>query len=198
MPRSRLQSCHSSRRHSGGRHSDRANSAPRLFEFFSDRYETRATALTTNLQARRAGSPDLKQTYAESINPIIAMASVHQILAHEPDAFVNLKKAITQLAETIAQTMANPRQFISIEVSGEELYLDCDVANTVCLVINQLVQNSFKLAFVHATGGRIAIKLNRKRDRVYIDVWDNGSGANVATENGGTGLGLRLAETLLE
>jgi len=94
--------------------------------------------------------------------------------------------------------MANPRQFIGIEVSGEELYLDSDVATTVCLVINELVQNSFKHAFVDATEGRIAINLSRKRDRMYIDVWDNGSGANVATENGGTGLGLRLVEILLE
>jgi len=149
------------------------------------------------LQARRVGSAELKKTYAESINRIMTMALVHQILSHEPDAFINIKTAFVQLVKVIAETMLNPKQIVETEVTGDDVYLDSDIATVLCLVVNELVQNSFKHAFVEITEGKIVITLSQKGSRVYIDVWDNGMGFPVTPHGERRGLGLQLVETLV-
>ncbi len=151
------------------------------------------------LQARRAGSPEVKETYSSSISRIMSMALVHEILSHEPTGFVSAKEVASKLVQAVAQSLASPALSIQTEVVGEDLFLDSDVASSLCLILNELVQNSFKHAFLGMAEGKIAIGFKRRPGRAYIDVWDNGIGIDPSEQRkAGSGLGLQLVETLVE
>jgi len=151
------------------------------------------------LQARRAESPEVKETYAGSISRIMSMALVHEILSHEPSGCVSLKEVVGKLVQAIAQALASPAVSIQTEVVGEDLSLDSDLATCLCLILNELIQNCFKHAFVGMTEGKVVVGIKRKGNRAYIDVWDNGVGmAPLERTKKGHGLGFQLVETLVE
>ncbi len=151
------------------------------------------------LQARRSNSPEVRQTYASSVSRIMSMSLVHEILAHRPSGLVSAKEVATRLVQATAQAMASPSLLVQTEVVGEDLALDSDVASTLCLILNELVQNCFKHAFTGMTEGKIAIGFRSKNGRAYVDVWDNGVGMDPGAERqSGGGLGFQLVETLVE
>ena len=84
----------------------------------------------------------------------------------------------------------------------DDIYFDIDVAVPLGIIINELVSNSLKYAFLGRDKGEIQIKLHReerKSTSYVLSISDNGIGIpeDLEIENL-DGLGLQLVTTLVE
>ena len=140
----------------------------------------------------------VKEALSEAINRILSIAVVHDILSQEGFRLVDVKEMIERLTQTIAQNMLSPDKDIGISVQGEGAMLSAQRATALALAVNELVQNAIEHAFAGRRRGTIAISLARGRDRLTIEVKDNGVGLPPDFAARPYNLGLQIVETLVE
>ena len=72
-----------------------------------------------------------------------------------------------------------------------------DIATSVALAVNELVQNALKYAFVGQREGTIVIEIKSGRVYSQITIKDNGKGISLEKERR-QGLGLSIVKSLVE
>jgi two-component sensor histidine kinase len=107
------------------------------------------------------------------------MAMIHETL-YEAEDFSNLKfsKFVNGLVSTIRNTQGYQQKNIKISVTcAESLKLNVNQAIPCGLIINELVTNALKHAFVEQDTGKIDITIETSyEDKVRLTVADNGKG----------------------
>ena len=82
-------------------------------------------------------------------------------------------------------------------LEGDDFEVDSDIATSVALIINELLQNSLQYAFEDRETGLIRIVVTRGELYSRIEVIDNGGGydvENVRTDR----LGLSIVQTMVK
>ncbi len=75
----------------------------------------------------------------------------------------------------------------------EDLNLDVDTMIPLGLVLNELITNSFKYAFVNNPEGVLEIELTQREKAIFLRVKDNGAGFPPGLETGAVrSFGLRM------
>ena len=79
----------------------------------------------------------------------------------------------------------------------DEMNLDVDTTIPLGLILNELITNVVKYAFVDREEGRVDIRLKHKGKELLLEVEDNGVGIqDSATGNGqSSGFGMKMIET---
>jgi two-component system, sensor histidine kinase PdtaS len=149
------------------------------------------------LQMRRSNSEEVEKVFRESINRIMSISIIHEILSQDGLDEVDCKEIFQYLSKGIVTSMALHEHPITAEVEGDSLYLNSRSASSLALVINELVQNAMNHAFHHASNGLITIHLKKNQQHVQITVFDNGIGFSLDAVSGGN-LGLEICHTLVE
>jgi len=130
------------------------------------------------MQSRTIDDPKLKDFLQESQNRIHSMALIHENL-YNNDTLANIKFSnyVQSLSGNIARTFANQKATVRFDFQIEDAYLPIDAAIPCGLIINELISNSFKYAFVDRTQGLICIHFNRQpNDHYRLTVCDDGGG----------------------
>src|SRR5687767_7973921 len=83
-----------------------------------------------------------------SVNRILSIAAVHEVLAQEGFRLVNVKDVTERIAQIVSQNMLHPDRPVEIVVEGEGIVLPSRAATSLALVINELLQNALEHAFV--------------------------------------------------
>jgi len=152
-----------------------------------------------NLQRNHVDNDYAQNLLNDSISRIQSMALVHEKLYQTGDfARINIKDYIDDLVGELKNTFTSPHMDISIITRVEDIKLTMEKAVPCGLIMNELVSNSMKHAFLHRNHGLIEIRFYRTKDKTYIiSIRDNGSGFNrdMITENAGT-LGFQLVNSL--
>ncbi len=130
------------------------------------------------LRARRLEDEHIKELFKEIESKVISMAVVHQKLYESRDLFLlNLKDYFISLVNLLKQTYRFPGKEIELEVRGDDLNVQIETALPLGLVINELVSNSMKYAFVEQNKGKIEIVLKKTdKGELIIEFSDNGIG----------------------
>jgi two-component sensor histidine kinase len=81
---------------------------------------------------------------------------------------------------------------ISIKVVSEDLTLPPKHANTIGLIANELVTNTYKHAFEPGKAGNVSVTLSRSKTRLTLAVEDDGKGC---LEDAQDGVGSQLGRT---
>lgn len=149
------------------------------------------------LQMRRTESRELRKGYNESINRILSIAVVHEVLSKEGLEVIDIKETIGQILSIITQSMVDPTQQVFTEVSGPNILLPSEQATSVALIVNELIQNAVDHAFKGRKQGRISIGLSHREDDVEIEVSDDGVGLDASALGTFGSLGLQIVETLI-
>jgi len=104
---------------------------------------------------------------------------------------------LTSLCEAISQSMVSDDQPISIEVSGQGGNVSRQKAESLGLIVAELVINSFKHAFGKAMqGGSIVVTYGAVETEWALSVSDNGSGKQMRPSNDEGGLGTGIVAAL--
>jgi len=131
------------------------------------------------LQAQSADI-DPQQALGDSVNRILAIAAVHEVLTERLADDVELAPLLEQLRGMIVQGLGSGKDVTS---ELEELALAGDRATALALVFTELLQNAFE----HG-GDHVRVELARRDDDYVLAVADDGPG--IVGEPKGTGLSI--------
>ena len=151
------------------------------------------------LQMHYAGQRSVEQVLSESLNRILAIASVHELLAREDLDIVSVKKIAAQIIQATAQSVMAPGKHIALEIEGPDILLPSGQATSVSLILNELVQNAVEHGFGEGMDdGEIRITLSEDAKFVTLTVSNDGKplpeGFDVKRTNS---LGLQIVESLV-
>ncbi len=153
-------------------------------------------AMLLRLQLRGDRSVSGREVLTETVNRILSIAAVHEILSVEGFRMINARELIDRVARTVAGNMARPPLRLTVEVSGDDLFLPSQPATSLALVVNELVQNALEHAFPDRTEGRIEIRLARRGEECLLEVRDDGVGFSGRPAPDGETLGLQIVRAL--
>ncbi|MEZ4517878.1 MAG: GAF domain-containing protein [Chloroflexota bacterium] len=146
------------------------------------------------LQLPDAENLDTRQVLLANIHRIHSIAAVHEILSEKGFRLVDVRSVLERIVQMTQIGMSHPQQTIEIAVRGESLLLPSRIATTLCVVVNELVQNSLEHAFVGQPVGQIEVSLGRSPEELIVLVRDDGCGLPDTFEHN---LGLEIAGTLV-
>ena len=131
------------------------------------------------LQAR-GDVVDARRALDDSVNRILAIAAVHEVLTERHDENVDLGELLERLRATLVQGLAADKQVAS---SLEPVSLAGNRATALALVFSELFQNALE----HG-GGSVRIELEQRNGHVVLAIADDGRGIDGAPQ--GTGLSI--------
>jgi len=153
------------------------------------------------LQKETTEHEEAYQKMQDSQSRIQSMGLIHEQL-YQMEFYASLKfdRYIKSLGETIASSHQDNDTEIDLLYDTEPIELNVDQAITCGLLLNELLTNAFKHAFVGRKEGKVSISIhNRKEQQVVIEICDNGIGiAEDVKKKQKNTLGFNLINTLTQ
>jgi two-component sensor histidine kinase len=126
------------------------------------------------LQLRHGHYRSIEEATNDSLNRILAIATVHDLLSREDLDHVGVRSIAETLVAHHAQSFLPPDRQIEFSVRGEDVRLNMTQATQVALVLNELIQNSIEHGFRVATQGEVHVNVETADGQVGIWVSNNG------------------------
>jgi two-component sensor histidine kinase len=128
------------------------------------------------------------------------MAFIHESLYQANDfSSINFSDYVVNLLQNLMQSYSKLNQTVKLNVDLQTIFLNLDSAIPCGLVINEIISNALKYAFVvNKEGDEITITMQMEDDKIRLVVGDNGVGLpqNIDYRNTES-LGLQLVVTLV-
>ena len=138
-----------------------------------------SVASLLRLQAR-AENVDARKSLSDSVNRILAIAAVHEVLTEHREDDVDLGELVDRLRAMLVQGLVVGKdvtaELESVSLAGQQ-------ATALALVFTELFQNALE----HG-GDHVAIALAQRNGDVVLTIVDDGDG--IAGETAGTGLSI--------
>jgi two-component sensor histidine kinase/putative methionine-R-sulfoxide reductase with GAF domain len=138
------------------------------------------------LQARSTDRIDPREALEHSVNRILAIAAVHELLTERRDEDVELADLIDRLRAMLVQGVGGDKDVTS---NLEPVSLPGARATALALVFAELLQNALE----HG-GDRVLVELVRRNGDVVLAIADNGTGV---PEEVASGTGLSIVRALV-
>lgn len=148
------------------------------------------------LQVRRTNYEETRQVLGESMNRILSIAATHELLAQSGVDNVKIKGVILNIKNNTVRYFARPNFNVDVLLTGDDFEIESNLATTIALVINELLQNSLEYAFLGRERGRIRISVLKGELYSQIKVVDNGIGFDISSLNKSS-LGLTIVKALV-
>jgi len=127
-------------------------------------------------QGQKAKSQTFKALIKESQDRIYSMVLIHQnIYQTENIDKVDVQPYLKMLIENISNTYKSYKG-ITTEIHSDHFMMNIDIAIPFGLIINELMSNCYKHAFVSKEEGKIDIRFKKTEKGIYLLVKDNGIG----------------------
>ncbi len=148
------------------------------------------------LQIRRTDDKKTRQVLEESMNRILAIASTHQLLAQSGIDEVMIGEVIQNISNSTLRYYAASHFNVQITLEGDDFKVDSDIATSVALIINELLENALKHAFRDGDTGTVRIVVTKRELYSRIQVIDDGRGFDVENTDHNR-LGLSIVKSLV-
>jgi two-component sensor histidine kinase len=143
-------------------------------------FENRLSALNAlvQLQVPMLEDENAKFMMKATGSRIETIAHAHEVLfSSEEQETVDLGFYIGHLTSTIVEVFGDFEKEISYSLDIDKIGLKASIALTVGLIINEIILNMYKEAFVGLDKGRISIAVKKDgNDKVLVSISDNGKG----------------------
>lgn len=151
------------------------------------------------IQSRRSDNEEVKVLLAESEARVLAISTTHDLLSKQVDDDIPLYSVLDQTIVNAQRTFLGQKKIHVEKNIDQKIYLSSDKAVSVALIVNELLQNSFKHAFQdHDTDNKILIVVKMMNDHVLeVLIQDNGAGYDVHQTTRGS-LGLTIVDSYVK
>lgn len=153
-----------------------------------------------SLQSRYIQDDETKSMFKESQNRARSMALIHERLYKSDNLkSIDFGNYIGDLASELFRTYSLNNGNVKLNVDVDNEFLDVDVAVPLGIIVNEIISNSLKYAFIGNKKGYISIQFHREEDKFVLNVEDNGNGIpeNFNYKNSDS-LGIKLINSLVE
>jgi two-component system, sensor histidine kinase PdtaS len=138
------------------------------------------------LQARSAEQIDPREALEHSVNRILAIAAVHELLTEQREGDVDLADLIGRLRAMLVQGVGGSKDVVA---ALEPVSLSGARATALALVFAELLQNALE----HG-GQRVEVSLARRDDLIVLGIADDGAGM---ADDAPVGTGLSIVRALV-
>ena len=149
------------------------------------------------LQSRRIEDDGARMAFRRSISRVLSIAATHEILALEGVDEVDIKTMLRRIRDSIIGNGLISNGLVRITIEGDRLMIDSETATSIALVVNEVIQNSLKYAFVDRDGGLITIAIRKGTLFAHISISDDGVGFDEAEVREGS-LGSKIVKRIVE
>lgn len=158
--------------------------------------QTIASLLRLQMHYAKAETTD--QALQESINRILSIAAVHEVLSREELERVNIKKVAENILTATRQSLVPPGKRIETSLTGPDILLAPAQATSVALILNELIQNAVEHGFKDIDEGEVKLKLHQGEREIKLEVINDGTplpdGFDIRSHRN---LGLQIVESLV-
>ncbi len=151
-----------------------------------------------NLQLERVREPERRDVLLETINRIMAMSVIHEVLYQSENfAMIDFSYCVRKIVNGLASMYGENRD-IGTTLEVHDVFLPLDMAIPCGLIVNELVSNVYRHAFPGGRRGSLKVGLKRlDGGQAEIRVADDGIGMDhpVDPETADT-LGLKIVHLL--
>ena len=138
-----------------------------------------SVASLLRLQAR-AENVDARKSLQDSVNRILAIAAVHEVLTEHREDDVDLGELVDRLRAMLIQGLVSGKD---VTADLEPVSLAGQRATALALVFTELFQNALE----HG-GEHVSIELAQRNGEVVLAIADDGDG--IGSDHDGTGLSI--------
>ncbi len=128
------------------------------------------------LQVRRSDNNETRQVLGETMNRILSIATTHELLAQSGVDEVMIGEVLNNIKNNAIRSFSRPYFDITLSLEGDDFKVESDIATSVALVTNELLQNSLQYAFYNRSHGMIRIVVAEGELYSRIQIIDNGCG----------------------
>lgn len=154
-----------------------------------------------NLQSSYVKDSSTLNILKESQNRIKSMAFIHESLYQTKDfTSINFSEYVVNLANNLVHSYSNIEQEVKLNLDIQNVFLNLDLAIPCGLIINEIVSNALKYAFVEKKeNAEISIQMESDTENLKLKIGDNGIGLPKTIDYRNTeSLGLQLVVTLTD
>lgn len=150
------------------------------------------------LEMRYSKYTTVEDALNDTLNRILAISSVHELLLRDNMDEVSVKKIAESLLHATQQSIIPSNLSVQITIEGEDVTLPLEKATSMALVLNELLQNAVEHGFKTLTAGRIRIQLGKDENHYRVAVLNDGDalpeGFSIRKTDS---LGLSIVDTLV-
>jgi two-component sensor histidine kinase len=129
------------------------------------------------LQSNYTDDENVLQAINEGQSRVRSMALIHQKLYQRENLTgVSTKDYLDQLIKELFSTYKVDTNKIQLQLDIQDINLDIDTVIPIGLVVNELVSNALKYAFVGRDNGILKVSLKEVSEKLVVKVADNGNG----------------------
>ena len=146
------------------------------------------------IQSRQSDSEEVKESLAQAMRRVSAIAVVHDVLSEGIDQEVSFDQIFKRILLLVPE-IAGYHTTVKTEFVGSFGELSAERSTPLALVLTEVVANAVE----HGLGSRsgtVSVEAQRKNKNLEITVIDDGAG--LAEGKVGTGLGTQIIRTLVE
>lgn len=153
-----------------------------------------------NLQSSYVQDDKTLSILRESQNRIKSMSFIHESLYQTKNfSSINFSEYIINLSNNLFHSYQIFDNFIELKFDIEQVELNLDQAIPCGLIVNEIITNAMKYAFVGKKEGQIFISIKEKKETIELKIEDDGVGLPKGFNHEKTAsLGLQLVVTLIE
>jgi two-component sensor histidine kinase len=146
------------------------------------------------LKGARQEDPQAIEDFARAIDRVSTIAHLHEQLYRAEDVtLVDVPSYLGEICDSLRQSMLSDTKIV-LERKLESAFLHVDQAVPVGLIVNELVTNAIKYAFLPNDPGRIAVRFRVVGETAVLTISDNGRGLDRSAPR--QGVGSRLVRDL--
>jgi len=154
-----------------------------------------------NLQSKSIIDEKALAALNEGRNRVKSMALIHQNLYRDDNLTgVDIKDYIEKLINSLFVSYNIETAKIKLQTNIEQLQLDVDTVIPLGLIINELISNALKYAFVNKQNGLLQVMLYIQNTQLVLCVKDDGIGMDNddLNKNNSASIGFKLVQSFLQ
>lgn len=149
-----------------------------------------------SLQSREIEDPAALQAVNESRNRVKSMSLIHQNLYQEDNLTgIDVGDYVEKLSRSLFASYRVDQDAIILKTDIDHLNLDVDTAIPIGLILNELITNALKHAFIGREEGTLEVRLKEKDNVLELTIADDGIGMSAPKESKGDSFGMKMIDT---
>ena len=145
------------------------------------------------MQADSSDSNKLKDKLQTSMDRVFSMALVHeQLYSNDTNEFINAHEYLHEIVNAVVSSQQNIAKNVALKLDIGEVKLALNIALPLGMILNELISNAFKYAFITPHKGVLKLSLKQKDATVIICLSDNGPGIDLDNKREKS-IGLQIA-----